>query len=348
MMKSLSIMCTVTLFLIVSSLAFGQTAEVVELTKRAENGDMDAQFELSGKYYNGDGVGQDRATARNLVRELAEKGHAKSQYQYGYFLTRGIGGSKEIMSGISWLETSANGGFAVASSQLAFIYQSGAIVSPDRKKARYWGLKAAEQGDMETQYAVGSSYSEGSNGYVKSSSDAFLWWKKAAEQGDMRAQHNIGEMYHNGDGITQDYEQALFWYAEAAKNGSSRSSSRIREVRELIKEKEISKSAIYYAKIYCTVPGYSQSTIHLLSCFDDGRVRIRRGNSSKDLDIVELSQAPMDGLIIDLPADFQIAITNGPNADNVASVIEIYDARTNELLYESSANGPWASHGIED
>ena len=33
-----------------------------------------------------------------------------------------------------------------------------------------------------------------------------------AEQGDADAQHNLGVMYKKGQGVLQDYEEAIMWY----------------------------------------------------------------------------------------------------------------------------------------
>ncbi|MCK5814317.1 MAG: sel1 repeat family protein, partial [Flavobacteriaceae bacterium] len=59
--------------------------------------------------------------------------------------------------------------------------------------------KAAEQGDADAQYNLGTMYSKG-KGTLTDIKQAFYWWKKAAEQGDAEAQCYIGAMYYNGDG----------------------------------------------------------------------------------------------------------------------------------------------------
>ena len=40
-----------------------------------------------------------------------------------------------------------------------------------------------------------------------------------AEQGDASAQYNLGVMYANGEGVPQDYAEALKWYHLAAEQG---------------------------------------------------------------------------------------------------------------------------------
>ncbi|MEE9221948.1 MAG: tetratricopeptide repeat protein, partial [Nitrosomonadaceae bacterium] len=47
--------------------------------------------------------------------------------------------------------------------------------------------------------------------------EALKWCRLAAKQGNVNAQSNLGLMYGQGKGITQDYQQAVKWYRLAAK-----------------------------------------------------------------------------------------------------------------------------------
>ena len=48
-------------------------------------------------------------------------------------------------------------------------------------------------------------------------------WKRLAIQGDARAQFNLGVMFERGQGVLQDYKEAVKWYHVAAdqENGSA-------------------------------------------------------------------------------------------------------------------------------
>jgi TPR repeat protein len=48
---------------------------------------------------------------------------------------------------------------------------------------------------------------------------AMFWYLRAAEQGYPIAQHNLGVMYAKGQGVAQDYKQAVSWYRKAAEQG---------------------------------------------------------------------------------------------------------------------------------
>ena len=50
--------------------------------------------------------------------------------------------------------------------------------------------------------------------------EALKWFRRAAEQGVSRAQNNLGFMYGTGTGVPKDFVQAHKWYALAAANGN--------------------------------------------------------------------------------------------------------------------------------
>lgn len=106
------------------------------------------------------------------------------------------------------------------------------------------------------------------------------------------------------------------------------------------------QEAVYTAKIYCSVQG--QMITHPLVCFDGGRVNIKKGISSRDLTQVDLASLSGDVIEVELPADFRVLVQNGPRAEGVSSIIEVYNRETGALVHESSAFGPYKRHGVED
>ncbi len=51
--------------------------------------------------------------------------------------------------------------------------------------------------------------------------EAVKWYRMAAEQGDAKAQSNLGFMYDNGQGVPQDYAEAAKWFRLAAEQGDA-------------------------------------------------------------------------------------------------------------------------------
>ena len=44
-------------------------------------------------------------------------------------------------------------------------------------------------------------------------------WRRLAEQGLAAAQFDLGVLYENGDGVRQDYVEAVNWYRLSAEQG---------------------------------------------------------------------------------------------------------------------------------
>ena len=78
-----------------------------------------------------------------------------------------------------------------------------------------WYRKAAEQGYANAQYNLGVMYDNG-EGVPQDYQEAMSWYRKAAEQGNASAQYNLGVSYANGQGVPQDYVQAHKWINLAA------------------------------------------------------------------------------------------------------------------------------------
>ena len=58
-------------------------------------------------------------------------------------------------------------------------------------------------------------------GVAQDYKEAVKWYTEAAEQGVAFAQSNLGAMYDEGKGVAQDYKSAHMWFNIAAANGYS-------------------------------------------------------------------------------------------------------------------------------
>jgi len=76
----------------------------------------------------------------------------------------------------------------------------------------------AERGDAGAQYNLGLMYQEG-DGVPQNYVEAVGWYRKAAEQGNVDAQNNLGLMYDKGHGAPRDHVEAARWYRKAAEQG---------------------------------------------------------------------------------------------------------------------------------
>jgi uncharacterized protein len=79
---------------------------------------------------------------------------------------------------------------------------------------------AAEQGFASAHYNLGLMYANG-QGVAQDYAEAVKWYRKAAEQGFAVAQSKLGLMYYNGQGVEQDYAKAVKWFRKAAEQGNA-------------------------------------------------------------------------------------------------------------------------------
>ena len=76
----------------------------------------------------------------------------------------------------------------------------------------------ANSDDAEAQFSLGLMYELG-QGVPQDYAEAVKWYRMAAEQGHAAAQFNLGLMYAEGQGVTQDHTEAVKWYRLAAEQG---------------------------------------------------------------------------------------------------------------------------------
>lgn len=129
------------------------------------------------------------------------------------------------------VKKAADKGNTEAQKDIGRMFLDGEGVTQDYAEAHKWFRKAAEQGDAEAQFHVGTNYYIGLVGLPRDYAEALKWYLKAADQGDAAAQIASGDLYSSGQGVTQDYAEALKWYQKAAEQGDKGAQDKIREIK---------------------------------------------------------------------------------------------------------------------
>ena len=111
--------------------------------------------------------------------------------------------------------------------QLAAIklYEEGVEVAPDDKALRYWTERAAENGDVASQYAIGVIYLYGQLQATSNVITAEHWFLLAANQGDKYAQQELGFLYLSGKDdysgkLDANPSKGIFWLEKSANQGN--------------------------------------------------------------------------------------------------------------------------------
>lgn len=158
----------------------------------AKEGDMDAQFELGGRYRRGEGFEQDISLSTQWYQKAAAQGHPEATYCMAMAYVEGWGvkhNNPKALAGFRWC---AERGDRDAAHWMYVLLQYGVIDVPeDRAEAARWLHRAAELGDPAAQFEYGLS--------LPGADDArppqdIGWWQRAAAQGHASAIQLIAEM----------------------------------------------------------------------------------------------------------------------------------------------------------
>ncbi|MFC2503815.1 MAG: tetratricopeptide repeat protein, partial [Cardiobacterium sp.] len=161
-------------------------AATAELQRRAEAGDARAQYLLSLRYRQGDGVKQDQQEANHWLKRAANNGDADAQYWLGERYYDGWMGIKK-----------------------------------DRTAAHVWLDKAAAHGDPDIQFHVGWRYY-----FNEDYDDARRWLQPVAASDNIHADiaahllNNIEHLTNRKQAPPVDVETALRQHAEAGDTGA--------------------------------------------------------------------------------------------------------------------------------
>lgn len=89
----------------------------------------------------------DYGVAMKEWKLLAERGHAKAQYNVGILYEKGLGVPKDPRQAYTWYKKAAAQGLAFAQNNLGAMYEDGLVVETDYVEADMWYLLSAKQGN---------------------------------------------------------------------------------------------------------------------------------------------------------------------------------------------------------
>lgn len=179
---------------------------------------------MGGPYEDGVAAAErhDYRTAVRLLRPLAERGHAASQFEIGSFYDHGLGVAPDYGEAARWYRAAAEQGFADAQNSLGSLYARGQGVTQDFAEAARWYRLAAVQGHLFAQVSLGVMYARG-EGVAADREQSYYWYHRAAEQGEAGSQYVIAGRHHFGRGVPVDLAAATAWYERAARQGHAAS-----------------------------------------------------------------------------------------------------------------------------
>ena len=183
----------------------------------ADNGVVEAQWQLGLSYLRGDGTKKDSVKGFSWIKKAAEGGQIEAQNQVGVFYYLGMEGiEKNTAEAIKWYEKAAYKGFAAAQYNLGNIFAFCKDVEENMPLAVSWWSKSAEQGHQDAQYNLGFYYNS-----LEEYDKSFPLFMKSAEQGNAEAQFMVAYAYEAGHGVLKSNSSALLWAKKSAEGGNS-------------------------------------------------------------------------------------------------------------------------------
>lgn len=99
------------------------------------------------------------------------------------------------------------------------MYANGTGTERDINLAVDWLNKAAEQGNIDAQYLLGTWYLDG-NLIPKIDSIGIKWIMKAAKEGSIPANNRLAQEYWDGKSIDRNFDTAIALYNSTAQKGN--------------------------------------------------------------------------------------------------------------------------------
>lgn len=170
---------------------------IFTITKNAEKGDVNAQYELAEHYAN----------KRAMLRIRLGDKHFK---EYNLFNDTDSYRKKDLKQAVEWYRKAAEQGHSDAQYMLGRCYEEGmsfAGIKKDFEQAANWYRKAAEQGHASAQTVLGECYCDGM-GVEEDVIQGIEWYRKAAEQNHLQALIKLSSCYKWGKGVEIDFKKS--------------------------------------------------------------------------------------------------------------------------------------------
>jgi hypothetical protein len=180
-----------------------------QLRKDAERGNVRAQFELAGAYYNGNGAARNPAEGARCLLRAAEQGYAPAQCDLGAMYVKGDGVAQSYQEALKWLGKAAEQGDALAQHSLGSIYAKGFR-------------------DKSIGFFYRVAFASATRDYV----EAYKWFTLAAKNGhpqSLRDRALIAKLWmkdyqiSRAEELVREFEQARQGMAQASSDDKSQS-----------------------------------------------------------------------------------------------------------------------------
>ncbi|MDY4131836.1 ankyrin repeat domain-containing protein [Treponema sp.] len=243
--------------------------------KATELGNLYARRMLSFMYYYGEGVEKNYEKAVKLYVDDHYYSIPNNNVLYSIFGPPELGDNQNLKKAVE--DNDVKEQIKIGK----YFYDKNR--SQDYEKALEWYLKAAEQGDEDSEYMVRVLYSK-----LEDYNNLLKWCKKGIEQNQTNAKYTMGLIFLKGYGVEKNILKAKEWYEKAAEDNDSFSQYRLG--RLYFDENEIEndyKKAAYW--IEKAAENKDQPAINFLPIIKNYTIPVMAAAKDNDIKLVKES-----------------------------------------------------------
>lgn len=134
--------------------ATAKPSSIQSLLVAANQGDVQAQYNLGMRYQYGNGVQKSHSKAHRWLDKSAQTGSAQAQYALSLFYQQFAQNQQGTKKALLWLKKAADQDLADAQYSLGMMFKNGTFVYPNAVEARKWLQMASKQGHVAAQLAI--------------------------------------------------------------------------------------------------------------------------------------------------------------------------------------------------
>lgn len=286
---------------IILSIGFYMATAFDWLKTAADNGLVDAQYEIAERYFYGIGVEQNQKEAFQRFMKIAKRKvisedefyalanyRPKATFMLGKCYEEGIGTAKNPKEAFKFYLETAQADFTEtiaeilkdASYKTALFYFDGTGTNQDRNEAKLWYEKSAEYGHITAKKMLEhwDKYNALPDKY-----ESLAWHKKLAEQGDAEAQNILGTIVEdqyrtNPKKNKKSATEAFQWYEKSAEQGNAKGQYNLARcyLEGFGIEKNEDNSFLWFTK--SAEQGYPEALREIGNCYYSG-ISIMKNNA---------------------------------------------------------------------
>jgi TPR repeat protein len=126
-------------------------------------------------------------SAVQALRASAEQGNVEAQFNLGFLYDQGRGVPKDKQEALRWYRRAAMQGDTFSQNALGDNYWEGTGVPKDDREAVWWWQLAADKGFVPAQHSLGKILAGGGQGVPADKPRGYMWLMLSAAQGDEEA-----------------------------------------------------------------------------------------------------------------------------------------------------------------